>query len=226
MLTTLHLITPDSPTPRAITVPASWADVSTAQYLALQAPDAPWLAVLTGLAPELLARLRDADAALLTARLAFALDAAPLRALLPTPGLYEVGNCLYGLLLRFEQFLGQHPDAPALAYGAYLCALYRNPVLPSQLDEPTLAAAHAAVLAAPITETFADAQHLLASYTRAKDGSTWSGPQQPGGWVLALDRPEVVLSQIRIHPLMPFQWIWARLWALAQRSLSPTPITA
>lgn len=181
-----------------LTVPTSWADVTTAQYLALQAPAAPWLAVLTGLAPAQVASLSEDAAALLTDRLAFAFDAAPLRELLPTPNLYEVGNCLYGLLLRFEQFLGQHPAAPALTYGAYLCALYQNPVLPSLLDEPALAAAHAAVLATPITETFADAQHLLASYARAQDGSTRPGPRQPGGRELATPAPT------------PRSW-WARL---------------
>lgn len=217
----LILTSPDGSEAHRVTLPTSWADVTTAQYLALLEPTAPWVAQLTGLAPDVLASLSEGDAVLLTDRLSFALEHGPLLQLLPTPALYEVGNCCYGLLLRSEEFLAAHPDVPALMYGAYLCALYRGPLLPDALDKEILAGAYAAVLAAPITETFADAQHLLASYAHAKDGSTLPGPRQAGMSQLMPVEPARGGLRTRLGDLV--QTITQRLAHVRLRVLGPKP---
>jgi hypothetical protein len=187
----LTLTTADGNEARQLTVPTSWADVTLNEYLALAVPGIRSPAsVLTDLAPELLDNLPDAARTLLGRCLSFAQDHAPLLELLPTPGLFEIGKCAYGLYQQAAQYVADYPGAPALARGAYLYALYRNPTS-SKMDHQLLALAHAAVLARPVTEVYADCAHFLASYERALTGTSLPGPFQPGVLRVVLPTPEV-----------------------------------
>ncbi|OGX81996.1 hypothetical protein BEN47_05085 [Hymenobacter lapidarius] len=208
----LPLIPPTDTEGQRLTAPTAWPEITLAQYLALRAPAAPWVAVLTGLSPEQLATLPEATRAQLLDRLMFVLDDAPLRELLPTPGLYEVCNCSCGLLLQAQRHAAAHPEASPLAFGAYLHALYSTPAATS-VDEQAVAAAHAAVLARPVTEVYADAAHFLASYERCAAGIRTDGPIQPG------------LSRImKTVPAPKWTWLWlkGRLWPWGAWGPNPT----
>jgi hypothetical protein len=180
MPTNLTLTTTSSQPTQQITLPTAWPEVTLAQYLVILA--AGPLAVvptLTGLSTEALASLSPTDQTLLASRLSFVLDPEPLLALLPTPGLLEIGRSAFGLLQQYETYAVAHPTALPLARGAYLYALYRAPT-GSRMPESELAAAHAAVLAQPVTAVYADCAHFLASYERVATGTIWPGPAQPG----------------------------------------------
>ena len=175
--------------PTTPAIPTGWPDVSLAHYLALASPTPPPAELLlTGLSSAQWASLDEADRAALSRQLLFVLDEQPLPQLLPTPGLYEVGRCAYGLYQLAQKQLAATPDAHPLAHGAYLYALYRVPLgttpTPAEVE-----AAHAAVLAQPVTEVYADCLFLLASYGRALSGTLPAGPAQPG--LLRLERPAV-----------------------------------
>jgi hypothetical protein len=191
MPATIILTAADGQVIESVTIPTSWADVTLSQYLALGKPGVSSPAsVLTGLPPELLESLPDAVGAELGRYLSFALDHEVLLELLPTPGLFEIANCAYGLYQQAEQYEPEYPGAPALACGAYLYALYRNPTS-STMDRELLALAHAAVLARPVTEVYADCAYFLASYKRALAGISLPGPFQPGCLRAVLPTPEV-----------------------------------
>jgi hypothetical protein len=176
----LTLSTADGQLLTSVSMPTSWADVLLAQYLnVLAAGTASLVTSLTDLSSDLLARLSPADQTLLASRLAFVLDPEPLLELLPMPGLLEIGQSAFGLLQQYQAYAAAHPTALPLAQGAYLYALYRAPTA-SRFPEAELAAAHAAVLAQPVTEVYADCAHFLTSYERAVTGTSRSGPAQAG----------------------------------------------
>jgi hypothetical protein len=172
-----------------VTVPTCLPEVTLAQWLAFVAPNSPEAdSVMTGLTPEIVATLREADRAQIMEHLLFLRDAAVLRELLPTPGLYEIGHCAYGLYLQALTHFEAHPDLTRAAQGAYLYALYSAPA-GSKMAPEKLAAAHAAVLAAPVTEVYADCQYFLASWERHVNGTTLPGPTQPSVLRILLNTP-------------------------------------
>jgi hypothetical protein len=176
----LALSTADGQPLTSVPMPITWPEVTLAQYLAVLADGPTALASsLTGLSADALASLSPADQTLLASRLAFVLDPEPLLELLPTPGLLEIGQSAFGLLQQYQAYAAAHPTALPLAQGAYLYALYRAPTA-SRMPEAELAAAHAAVLAQPVTEVYADCTHFLASYERATMGTSWPGLAQTG----------------------------------------------
>lgn len=181
MPATLTLTTTDGQLLESVIIPTSLSEVTLAQWIAFISPGGPEAdVVMTGLAPEVLDTLSYADRGQILEQLLFLTDASLLRELLPTQGLYEVGNCAYGLQGQAEKYFGAHPELTRLAQGAYLYALYRNPT-GSTMPEKKLAAAHAAVLAAPVTDVIADCYHFAASWEHYQSGGRpKSGPRQPG----------------------------------------------
>lgn len=183
----LTLTTADGQLVSEVTIPTSMAEVTLAQWIAFVTPGGPEAdVVMTGLTPEVLGALGDNDRAQILEHLMFLTDASMLRQLLPTADLYEVGNCAYGLQRQAQEYFLTHPDLTRLAQGAYLYALYRAPIT-TTMPANALAAAHAAVLAAPVLEMYADCQHFLASWERVQAGTTLAGPKQLGLLTIARD---------------------------------------
>ena len=165
-----------------LTLPANWAEVTLAQYLAAHdgsSPHAPALR-LSGLPSAVLDTLPTDAAELLAYHLAFANDPSALEAWQPTPGLYEIGLSMYGLQKQALKHLATLPEnAHPLVFGAYLHALYTDRV-GSTAPAEQMAAAHTAVLARPLPEVYADCQYYLASWRRVGTGAPAVGVAQPG----------------------------------------------
>jgi hypothetical protein len=155
--------------------------VTLSQWITFVAPGSPEAdSVMTGLAPEVLDTLSYADRSQILELLLFLTDADTLRELLPTQGLYGVGSCAYGRYEQARKYFLDNPELTRLAQGAYLYALYRNPTS-SKMPDDELAAAHAAVLAAPVMDVIADCHYFLASWEHYySDGRPEPGPRQPG----------------------------------------------
>ena len=180
MPATLTLTTVAGQLLSSVVMPTCLADVTLAQWIAFVTPNSPEAdAVMTGLSPEVLATLSEADRAHILDLLLFLTDAPVLRQLLPTPGLYEVGHCAYGLSEKASNYFAAHPELTRLAQGAYLYTLYREP-LDWRTAPAQIAAAHAAVLAQPVTAVYADCQHFINSWERVQNGVTALGPTPPG----------------------------------------------
>lgn len=159
MPATLHLTTPDSPTPRAITVPTAWPEVSLAQFVALFAPapdEARHLAeILAGLPAGTVGDLTLAAGQQLEQQLAFAADPAAVLALAPPAAGPNVGGSSFGAWLLAQQCLEAAPGRPWLASGAALLAIYRCEALHGMHSARKARACEAALLAAPVTESYA-----------------------------------------------------------------------
>jgi hypothetical protein len=180
-------------------MPTSWAELTLAQYIVLATPGAVALATaLPSLTPELLNELNSDEQSALASYVVTMLDEQVLASLLPTPGLLEIGMSAYGLYRQAEKYLTTIPDAHPMAHGAYLYALYRNPT-GTTANEQELAAAHAAVLARPVVEVYADCAFFLASYARVGTGEPAQGVAQPG------------LLRVQIHTTPTKQSLQARL---------------
>lgn len=168
MPTTLNLTTPDGTLVQVLTLPTKWADVSLAQFVTLYAgaPDATHRAaeVLCGLEAGALDALAADDVKYLATLLGFATDPSPVLELLPTPNLPDIGSLPYGTLLLAQQHLEANPERPWVFYGPYLLALYRVQLAFGKYDAGKVAACEAALLAAPVTESYADAAFFLSSY--------------------------------------------------------------
>jgi hypothetical protein len=165
----LTLTTPDGATVHSLLVPTCWADVTLAQFVALFAPVADesrsQAEVLVGLPAGGLGQLAFDDVAYLSTLLAFATDPADVLALLPTPGLPDIGTLPYGSFLLAQQHVQGNADRPALASMPHLLALYRQTMLWGNADNSArLAACEEALLAAPVTEVYADAAFFLNCY--------------------------------------------------------------
>ena len=180
MPTTLTLITPDGQPAQVLTVPTSWADVSLAQFVALHAPtpgdERTAAELLLGLPAGGLGQLAADDVPYLANMLAFAQDASPVLALLPTPGLPDVGSLPYGTLLLAQAVFEAEPDRPALAYGPNLLALYRSQMVLGKYNGDHVAACLAALLAAPVTESYADLSHFLQACRNWQPGTRQTTP--------------------------------------------------
>lgn len=160
MRTTLNLITPDGAVAQALTVPTQWADVTLAQYVALLAPapddERSQAEILCGLAAGGLGQLAADDVGYLANLLEFAQHSEAVTQLLPPPGLPDVGSLPYGCLLLVQQHFDANAERPLLAYLPYVLAVYRCQLTWGSTDK--LAETLAAVLAAPVTEVWAEAQ--------------------------------------------------------------------
>jgi hypothetical protein len=160
----LTLTTPDGATALTLTVPTQWADVSLGQFVALLAPAADdtrrQAEVLCSLEAGALDQLAADDVQYVANLLAFA----------------SVGSLPYGILLEAQQHMATHEGRAWLACGPYLLALYRVQLLYGKYSAEKVAACEAALLAAPVTESYADAAFFLSSYKAWQSGS---GPTKP-----------------------------------------------
>ncbi|MGI4819893.1 MAG: hypothetical protein ACRYFV_01670 [Janthinobacterium lividum] len=158
-----------------VDVPTSWADVPLSVFLDVVAPlpdDSRMQAeTLCGLPAGTLDALAAQDAVYLQNLLAFSQDASDVLAQLPTPGLPDIGTLPYGQLMMAQSYLEQNPDRPALAYGPYLCALYRTYLTWGKFDEAKVSACLAALLASPVLDVYADCSFFLNSYRQLRSGT-------------------------------------------------------
>jgi hypothetical protein len=162
---TFTIATQDGANPFPLAVPTCWADVTLAQFIRLiTEPDTHPLCALTTLTPEQLDALHTGDVALLSARLDFTANTTELTALTPSVDLPEVGKSTYGQLLLATQHLQAHEGQPDLLAAPYLYALYRSQQISGKYDEQRLEQMQAAVLAAPVTEVYADVVFILAAW--------------------------------------------------------------
>lgn len=170
MPTTLSLFTLDGQLAQELLVPTKWADVSLAQFLALYAPEPADTRrpaeILCGLDAGGLDDLAADDVSYLSNLLAFSLDAADVLALLPTPGLPDIGSLSYGTVLLAQQYVQANSERPALTHAPYLCALYRMQLAYGKYLPAKVEACFEALLASPVTEVYADCSFFLISYQR------------------------------------------------------------
>ena len=163
MPTTLTL----TPTGQVLTVPTSWADVPLGTFVALLAPepDEPRTAaeLLLGLEASALDQLAAGDVQYIANLLQFSQDVAPVTELLPTVGLPDVGALPYGCLLLCQAEFERNADRSVVASMPYVLAVYRCQLTYGSTDR--VAQVLAAVLAAPVTEVWADAQAFTARCT-------------------------------------------------------------
>jgi hypothetical protein len=160
---------------RVVDAPTSWADVTMATFLSVVAPlpddNRMQAETLCGLEAGVLDNLAASDVQYLNNLLSFATDVSDVMAQLPTPGLPNIGTLPYGLLMMAQSYLDQNPERPAVAYGPYLCALYRTHLTWGKFDEAKVAACQEALLASPVLEVYADCAFFLSSYERLRNGT-------------------------------------------------------
>jgi hypothetical protein len=163
------------PTGQVLTVPTKWADVTLAQFVDLEAPQAEEqrrpAEILLGLEANALDQLAADDVAYIANLLAFATEPEDVYELHATPGLPEVGSLPYGTLLMAQAQFADNPDRPWLASAAHLLALYRVQLTYGKYDSGKVAACEAALLASPCTEVYPDAAFFLSSYRRYSNGT-------------------------------------------------------
>jgi hypothetical protein len=164
----LTLTTPDGQPAQVLTVPTQWADVTLGQYVALQAPEPDDerrpAEILLGLEAGGLDQLAADDVKYLSNLLAFSQDASDVEALLPAPGLPDIGTLPFGILLLAQQYVENMPDSAPVAYGPHLCALYRVQLAYGKYDQAKVEACEAALLASSCVEAAADCAFFLSSY--------------------------------------------------------------
>ena len=154
----------------------SWKSVASAGDASESEPDGGWAGVIVDATEDI-----DGAWSFLRALRKQHTDPAPVLELLPTPGLPDIGSLPYGTLLLAQQHIEADPDRPLLAYGPHLLALYRVQLAYGKYDEGRVAACLAALLAAPVTESYADAAFFLASMQRWLSATppTPTMPQSP-----------------------------------------------
>jgi hypothetical protein len=132
----------------ALRVPTQWVDVTLAQFVALHAPEPDdtrrQAEVLCGLSAGYLDEMAADDVRYLANLLEFSLDITDVLALLPTPGLPDIGSLPYGILLEAQNHIEANPERPMLAHGPYLLALYRVQLAYGKYDRAKVEAALAA----------------------------------------------------------------------------------
>jgi len=158
---------------QVLTVPTSWADVTLATFVALLAPtegDQRTAAeLLLTLPAGGLDQLAADDVVYLANLLEFANDPADVLALLPTPGLPDVGALPWGCLVLCQEQFRENDERPALASLPYVLAVYRSQLADgnaNRLDEVL-----AEVLAAPVTQVYADAQAFYSACQQSLSGT-------------------------------------------------------
>lgn len=191
-----------TPTGQVLQVPTSWADVSFAQFVALLAPleGDPHTAAerLLGLEAGALDALAADDVHYLANLIAFAADPGPVLELLPSPELPDVGSLPWGCLVLVQQRLASDPERAALVHLPYVLAVYRCQLTYGSTDR--VAEVEAALLAAPCTECYPEAQAFFSACrrslsatprTRATSPTTTKKSSMPGWkvWLSNLGRP-------------------------------------
>jgi hypothetical protein len=165
------------PTGQALTVPTKWADVTLAQFLALYAAESTDsrrpAEVLCGLEAGGLDDLAADDVKYLSNLLTYAQDPTDVLALLPTPGLPDIGSLPFGTMLLAQQYVQTNSERPALTHAPFLCALYRIQLAYGKYDAGKVEACLEALLASAVTEVYADCSFFLTSYQR------WSSATPP-----------------------------------------------
>jgi hypothetical protein len=163
MPTTLTL----QPTGQVLTIPTQWADVSLAQFVTLFAPvpdeQRSAAELLLGLDAGGLNPLAADDVPYLANLIAFANDASPVLELLPTSCLPDVGGLPYGCLLLCQQHFEANADRPDLASLPYVLAVYRCQLTYGNVQGERVAKLLEHLLAAPVTEAYADGAYFLAA---------------------------------------------------------------
>lgn len=190
-----------TPTGQQLAVPTSWADVPFGTFCDLLAPTPgePRTAaeLLLGLEAGGLNQLAASDAVYLGHLLDFASDPSSVLELPPPVGLPDVGGLPWGALVLVQQRLGAEPERPPLAHLPFVLAVYRCQLAHGSTDrvEQVLAA----VLAAPCTEVYAEAQAFYSAcrkslsatpQTRATPPTTTSPSSTPAwrNWLSGLGR--------------------------------------
>lgn len=172
MPTTLTLTAPGQPA-QALTVPTSWADVPLAHFVALLAPEPgdqrTAAELLTGLDAGALGQLAADDVVYLANLLEFSSDPGPVLELLPPPGLPDVGALPWGCLVLCQQHFEANDERPALASLPYVLAVYRCQLAHGNTDR--LEQVLAQVLAAPVTEVYAEAQAFYSACQQSLSGT-------------------------------------------------------
>lgn len=178
MPTSLTLTTADNSLTLPVTVPTRWADVTLAAFVALHTqPDAVPAEVLCGLEPGTVELLSVQAVAHLATLLAFATDPSPVLELLPTPGQnFAVGSMSYGTLLLVQQYIAANPDKPALFYMPRVLALYRTECVHGKYVAAKAEACEAALLAAPVTESYPDAAAFWGACKQWLNGTPQTQP--------------------------------------------------
>lgn len=170
MPTTLTL----TPTGQVLTVPTSWADVTLAQFLLLDggAEEGDKRTVpelLLGLEAGALNQLATDDVLYIHNLVAFSLDKSDVYALLPPPGLPDVGSLPWGCMVLVQQRLASDEGAVL----PYVLAVYRCQLAHGNTNR--VEEVEAALLAAPVTEVYAEAQ----AFTQACRRSLSATPRTP-----------------------------------------------
>lgn len=178
------IATQDGADPFSLFVPTCWADVTLAQFIRLiTEPDTHPLCALTTLTAEQLDALHHGDVALLATRLDFTADTTDLMALTPSPDLPDVGSSTYGQLILANQYAEAHEGQPVLTLAPYLYALYRSQQLSGKYNETKLQQMQTAILAAPVTEVYADVVFILAAWQHFTSATL---PKKPLMWTNTL----------------------------------------
>ncbi len=150
-----------------LNVPTRWADVTLAQFVAIHAPEPGDTRrpaeVLCNLPAGGLDALAADDVQYLANLLAFSLDTADVLALEPTPGLPSMGSMPYGLVLEAQDYIRANPERAWMAYAPYLLAICRVHLTYGEYNRNKVAACLEALLAAPVTENYAEAAFFLES---------------------------------------------------------------
>jgi hypothetical protein len=177
MPTTLTL----QPTGQQLTVPTRWADVTLAQFVERYAgpTERSPVEIFCDLPAGGLDELAVEDVHYLANLLEFTTDPSDVLALPATPALPDVGSLPYGTYVVAKQVLTADPEAPMLSHGPYLLALYRTQLTWGKYDKAKVAACQAALLAAPVTESYGDIAFFLSSIRRLVSGTLPTKPTKP-----------------------------------------------
>ena len=178
----LTLTPTDGSAPIALIVPSSWDNVSFAQFVTLFAPepdDARTAAeVLCQLPTGTLDALALDSVHYLVNALEFAADPSPVLEQ-PAPTIPSVGALPYGLFLLVQQHVAAHPDRPEVYYLPRVLALYRSHLLRGKYDDAQVEACEAALLAAPVTESYAEAAAFYGACRPRLSGTPPTKPTPP-----------------------------------------------
>jgi hypothetical protein len=151
-----------------LVVPTRWADVTLAQFVARHAPEPDdtrrpaevWCNLPAGALDDLAA----GDVQYLANLLTFTLDTADVLELQAPAGLLSISSLPYGLVLEAQDHIRANPDRPWLAYAPYLLALCRVHMTYGNYSKGKVAECLEALLAAPVTENYAEAAFFLNSF--------------------------------------------------------------
>jgi hypothetical protein len=172
MPTTLTL----QPTGQVLTVPTRWADVSLAMFVERYAgpSERSPAEIFCNLPAGAFNELAVEDVHYIANLLTFTLDTSDVTNLPPTPGLPDVGGLPWGCLVLVQQRFEANAELPDLASLPYVLAVYR-----SQLTWGNTGKAGQILqqlLAAPVTEVYADGSFFLQACRTCRPGTPRTKP--------------------------------------------------